>query len=143
MIGLDTNVVVRYVMQDDALQSLQATQIIENLSPESPGFISLVSVVELFWVFTSCYALKDSQAAQAIEVMLRTRHLVIDRAQEVHRALRLFKASAATEGSSPKADFADCLIREVSAAAGCERVLTFDKAAARHAGMVLIETPPR
>lgn len=136
MIGLDTNVVVRYVMQDDALQSPQATQIIENLSPESPGFISLVSVVELFWVFTSCYALKDSQAAQAIEVMLRTRHLVIDRAQEVHRALRLFKASA--EGNSPKADFADCLIREVSAAAGCERVLTFDKAAARHAGMSLV-----
>jgi predicted nucleic-acid-binding protein len=139
MIGLDTNVVVRYVMQDDAAQSPQAARIIENLSAEAPGFISLVSVIELFWVFTSCYALKDAQAAQAIELMLRTRHLVIDRAQEVHRALRRFK-STTSEAGNPRADFADCLIQEVSASVGCDQVLTFDKAAAKHTGMALAPT---
>ena len=47
MIGLDTNVLVRYIMQDDPQQSLKATRVIESLTKERPGFIALVSVVEL------------------------------------------------------------------------------------------------
>ena len=50
MIGLDTNVLVRYIMQDDAKQSWLATELLDTLSPESPGFFAQVSVVELVWV---------------------------------------------------------------------------------------------
>ena len=52
MIGLDTNVLVRYIMQDDARQSLSATKLMESLTVDEPGFVSLVSVVELGWSCT-------------------------------------------------------------------------------------------
>ena len=52
MIGLDTNVLVRYVMQDDPEQSVRATALVESLSVEQPGFVALVAVVELVWVLT-------------------------------------------------------------------------------------------
>ena len=52
MTGLDTNVLVRYIMQDDPTQSTKATKLIEALTLNEPGFVSLVSIVELFWVLT-------------------------------------------------------------------------------------------
>ena len=54
MIGLDTNVLVRYIMQDDPRQSPKAARLIESLDAENPGFVTVVSVVELYWVLTSC-----------------------------------------------------------------------------------------
>jgi len=130
MIGLDANVLVRYIMQDDARQAAKATTLIESLSAAVPGFITLVSVVELVWVLSSCYDLNRSQIAQSLEVMLRSRQLVVDQAEHVVRALRVFR-----EGS---ADFADCLIERMAACAGCARTMTFDSAAAKTAGMTLI-----
>ena len=64
MIGLDTNVLVRYIMQDDAKQSPQATRLIESLDAENPGYITTVSIVELYWVLTASYELTAAQAAQ-------------------------------------------------------------------------------
>ena len=64
MIGLDTNVIVRYILQDNVVQSAKATQLIEPLSVETPGFITLVSIVELVWVMQGCYkATKDECVA--------------------------------------------------------------------------------
>jgi predicted nucleic-acid-binding protein len=131
MIGLDTNVLVRYIMQDDARQSLRATKLVESLTVEEPGFVSLVSVVELGWVLSSSYDLDREQVAQALELLLRTKTVVIDRADEVMKALRVFKASSA--------DFADCLIERTAAGAGCGRTMTFDVGAAKSAGMTLIQ----
>jgi predicted nucleic-acid-binding protein len=54
MMGLDTNVMVRYIMQDDAKQSAQAARLLDALSVDKPGFVTLVSVVELVWVLSSC-----------------------------------------------------------------------------------------
>jgi predicted nucleic-acid-binding protein len=87
MIGLDTNVVVRYIMQDDAKQAAKATKLIEGLTVEEPGFISLVSVVELVWVLSSCFDLTREQISQALEVLLRAKQLVIDQAEHVVRVL--------------------------------------------------------
>jgi len=67
MIGLDTNVLVRYIMQDDAMQSPKASVLIESLDADHPGFISLVTVVELYWVLTSCYDLTGIQVKEAHE----------------------------------------------------------------------------
>ena len=130
MIGLDTNVLVRYIMQDDPKQSAKATALIEQLSPDNPGFIALVSVVELYWVLTSSYGLTAQQVKQALVVLLRAKQIIVDRADQVLRALRVF--------DDGKADFADCLIERTAAAAGCEQTMTFDVGAAKHAGMTLI-----
>lgn len=130
MIGLDTNVLVRYIMQDDAKQAAKATTLIESLSAAAPGFVTLVSIVELVWVLSSCYDLTRAQVAQALEVILRSKQLIVDQAEHVVRALRAFSAGTA--------DFADCLIERTAAAAGCAQTMTFDSAAAKAAGMTLI-----
>ena len=130
MIGLDTNVLVRYIMQDDAKQSSKASALIESLDADHPGFISLVTVVELYWVLTTCYDLTGSQVKEALESLLRAKQIVVDRADQVLRALRVFDAG--------KADFADCLIERTASSAGCSETMTFDARAAKHAGMTLI-----
>ena len=130
MIGLDTNVLVRYVMQDDPKQSQKASRLIESLTPEAPAFVPLVSLVELVWVLISCYDLTRAQIGQALDGLLRAKEIVLDRAEQVSQALRTFGASSA--------DFADCLIERTAAAAGCEKTMTFDAGAAKAAGMTLI-----
>jgi predicted nucleic-acid-binding protein len=130
MIGLDTNVLVRYIMQDDLKQSPLATRLIEARSVESRGFVPLVSVVELFWVMSSAYELDRGQLIAALEGLLRTKELVVERAEIVWKALRIFQTA--------NVDFADCLIERSAAAAGCERTMTFDRGAAKNAGMTLL-----
>jgi predicted nucleic-acid-binding protein len=130
MIGLDTNVLVRYIMQDDPKQSPKANRLMESLSAEEPGYVTVVSVIELYWVLTSCYALTGRQVKEALDVLLRSKEIVVDQAEQVMRALRVFDVGAA--------DFADCLIERIAAAAGCTQTMTFDQAAAKHAGMSLI-----
>lgn len=127
MIGLDTNVLVRYIMQDDAKQSALATRLVESLSAESPGFVPLVSVVELAWVLSSAYELDRTQLVEAFEALLRTKEIVVDRAETVWKALRVFQ--------SANADFADCVIERSASAAGCERTMTFDRGAVKGCGM--------
>jgi predicted nucleic-acid-binding protein len=130
MIGLDTNVLVRYIMQDDPKQSPRASRLIDSLSAESPGFVPLVAVVELVWVLSSSYALSRQQIAAALELLLRGKELVIDRADLVVQAVRRF--------SSGGADFADCLIESSASAAGCRATMTFDAGAVKAAGMTLV-----
>ena len=130
MIGLDTNVLVRYIMQDDVRQSALATRLVESLSVELPGFVPLVSVVELAWVLSSAYALDRGQVVQAFESLLRTREIAVERAEIVWKALRVFR--------SANADFADCLIERSAAVAGCDRTMTFDRGAAKGCGMTLV-----
>lgn len=129
MIGLDTNVLVRYIMQDDHRQSVLATRLVESLSAESPGFVPLVSVVELAWVLSSAYELGQGQLVEAFENLLRTKEIVVEQAETVWKALRLFHGS--------NADFADCLIERSAAVAGCDRTMTFDRGAAKGCGMTL------
>src|SRR5271163_4266104 len=119
MIGLDTNVLVRYIMQDDAKQAALATQLVESLSAQSPGYLPLVAVVELAWVLTSAYDLDRLQFCAALEGLLRSKEFIVERADIVWKALRLFRTA--------NADFADCLISNSAAAAGCETTMTFDR----------------
>ncbi len=127
MIGLDTNVLVRYVTQDDLVQSAKASELIESLTTASPGFISLVSIVELVWVLQSCYQSAKSDVVMVLETLLRTRELTVEHAEIIWQALRKFVAN--------KADFADCLIERCAHAAGCEYTATFDLNAIKTTGM--------
>jgi len=130
MIGLDTNVLVRYIMQDDATQAKKASKLIESLTPMEPGFVSLVVVVELFWVLSCAYELSRGQIVEAFDALIRSKQLVVEKKDQVVRALRVYGTSSA--------DFPDCLIERTANAAGCEKVMTFDVGASKKAGMALI-----
>ena len=130
MIGLDTNVLVRYIMQDDVRQSSLATKLIEGLSVDAPGFITLVSVIELTWVLESAFELNRSQIVEVFQRIMSVDVFKVDRVGIVASALRIYANS--------KADFADCLIERFSAHAGCAQTMTFDRHAAKIGGMVLI-----
>jgi predicted nucleic-acid-binding protein len=104
--------------------------LIESLEDDHPGFVTLVSILELYWVLTACYGLTNDQVKQALDVLLRTRQIIVDRAEQILRALRVFETG--------KANFADCLIERTASSVGCEQTLTFDVNAAKYAGMTLI-----
>lgn len=132
MIGLDTNVLIRYFAQDDAMQSKKATALMESLSAEGPGFVSQVALVEVVRVLERCYGVEREQMTDIIESMIGTKELVVEAADTVRKALRVFSASA-------KADFVDCLIERSGYVAECEYTATFDSAASKVAGMQLIK----
>jgi predicted nucleic-acid-binding protein len=132
VIGLDTNILVRYLAQDDPVQSPIATDIMElHVTEEDPGFISVVAMVETVWVLDRAYALRASEIAAALERILQTDTLVVESEQEVFQATMALK-----EGSG---SFADALIGALGAKAGCTRTLTFDKSALRVLGFSLVD----
>ena len=130
MIALDTNVIVRYLTQDDPLQAAAAADLIESFSPEAPGFVALVVVVELVWVLQSSYRAKRPEIVRSLEILLRSKELLVERAEIIWQALHRFAAS--------NADFTDCLIERSGNAAECEYTATFDRNAATSAGMRLV-----
>lgn len=130
MIGVDTNVLIRYIAQDDPAQSRRATKFIENeCSVETPGYVGMVVLVEVVWVSESVYGASRREVADILRRLLGIKQLVVQNAETVWQALRLFE--------STKADFADCLVIRAAQSDGCERVMTFDKQAAL-AGMTLL-----
>ena len=84
MIGLDTNILVRFLTQDDPAQSAIADDIFAHrLTSQEPGFVSVVAMAEVAWVLQRSYRIPDAAIAAAIERMLQTENLVIEREQEV------------------------------------------------------------
>jgi predicted nucleic-acid-binding protein len=131
MIGLDTNILVRYLTQDDPVQSVKATEILERrLTPKNPGFVSVVVVVETVWVLDRAYGLTAQEIATAVERLLQVEVLTIENEQEVFTAMVALKQG--------RASFADALIAELGTRAGCTRTLTFDQKAGRFPGFELV-----
>ena len=131
MIGLDTNVVVRYLTQDDPKQSPIATRLMEKtLSSDEPGFISLVVLAEVVWVLVLLYSVYRADVAEVVDGLLTTEQLRIESAQLAWRAKRRYERS--------KAEFSDALIAECAVAAGCKRSVTFDRTAAATSGFELL-----
>ena len=130
MIGLDTNVLVRYVMQDDPRQSPRAARLIEALSADAPGFVPVVALVKLVWALSGSYGLDRKQVATVLDTLLRSKELVIDRADLVTQSLHRY--------SSTGADFADALIERIAAAAGCTATMSFDAGAVKSAAMTAV-----
>jgi predicted nucleic-acid-binding protein len=131
MIGLDTNVLVRYFAQDDPVQSGKATELIERrLSERDPGFISVVAMVETVWVLQRAYGLDNLEVATAIERTLQADALVVENEQDVFTAMIALK-----EG---RGSFADALIGALGTKAGCVTTVTFDQKASRLSGFELL-----
>ena len=130
MIGLDTNVLVRFIAQDDARQSPLASTLIDTLTTDNPGFVTLVSLVELVWVMQSCYKASKPEVIKILDMLLRTQEMTVENAETVFKALNMFERS--------KADFSDCLIERSANRAGCAYTATFDGNAAKTAGIRLV-----
>ena len=134
MIGLDTNVLVRYLAQDDARQSAAATRLIEQeLSPAQPGFVSLVVLVELCWVLKRLYGAKEPELADTVAALLEAGPFRVEHRTVVQAAL-----ARMTNGQRGKAGFSDALVEALAQHHGCTQTLTFDKGAAASAGMTLL-----
>ena len=131
MIGIDTNIIVRYVVQDDPVQTAVAIKVIDSLSAEEPGYISVVVIAELVWVLAASYHAKKETIHRVLEMLLESEEIVVEQAEIVAQALRLFKLG--------DANFADFLIERSGNSAGCQHTLTFDQRAARSAGMRLLK----
>jgi predicted nucleic-acid-binding protein len=130
MIGLDTNILVRYLTQDDPVQSAKATEVIEQrLTVKTRGFVSVVTMAEIVWVLDRAYGFNDKEISAAIERMLQVEVLLIENEQEVFAAMIALKRK---QGA-----FADALIAELGAKAGCSHTLTFDRRALRLPGFTL------
>jgi predicted nucleic-acid-binding protein len=130
--GLDTNVLVRYLVQDDPRQAALATRTIERqCTPDSPGFIGQIVLCELVWVLESNYQQSRMQIASIIERLLQVSQLEVMDPDVAWRALSDYKNS--------NADFPDHLVARSNEANGCETTLTFDKKASKYPAFQLLK----
>ncbi len=124
MVGLDTNVLLRYLVQDDPAQSLRATEIVERrLTRRDPGFVSLVSILEIVWVLGTLYKRSRLEIADHVEMVLAADTLEVQNEQEVYQAVVALRNGTGT--------FEDALIGGLGAWRGCSATLTFDQNAAK------------
>ena len=124
MIGLDTNVLLRYLVQDDPAQSPRATAIIEHrLTKQGPGFVSLVSILEIVWVLGSLFKRTRREIADHIEMILAADTLEVQNEQEVYQAVVALRNGTGT--------FEDALIGSIGIWRGCSATLIFDQDAAK------------
>ena len=131
MIGVDTNVVLRLIVEDDAEQSRRAAKFVEShCTSDSPGFINRITLCETIWVLKSGHGYDRGKIAAAIKRITETVYFVVEDREHVQRALDRFERAAI--------DFADALVAEVNRAHGCDSTATFDRKAARLDGFVLV-----
>jgi predicted nucleic-acid-binding protein len=131
VIGLDTNVIIRYLTQDDLAQAEKANELIDTqLSAKQPGFITLLSLVEVSWVLASCYHQGRHDILTLLHDLLTTKQLLVESADSAYLAIKRCRDHDGT-------DFSDALIAVLSEAQGCEVIYSFDKSAQK-VGMTLL-----
>ena len=131
MIGLDTNVLIRYFVEDDPVQTRQAIRFIETRCNRAmPGFVDRVALCELVWVLSSGHGYRRSDIAEVIEELLASPELVLEDHDLVRATLNIFRNTGV--------DFADVLIGQVNRARGCKATATFDRKAARLDGFMRV-----
>jgi predicted nucleic-acid-binding protein len=124
MIGLDTNVLLRYLVQDDAVQSPRAAEIItRRLSEQEPGFVSLVTILEVVRVLGSLYKRSRQEIANDVEMILAADTLEVQNEQQVYDAVVALRNGTGT--------FEDALIGALGIWRGCSATPTFDEKAAQ------------
>jgi predicted nucleic-acid-binding protein len=129
--GIDTNILIRYIVADDPAQFRAATRFIEHeCSPQDPGFINSVVLAEVVWVLESSYQLPRLAIVDALRLLLGASQLSIEEVEDARAALQEYEDGA---------DFSDSLIAASNARAGCEYTATFDRRAATRNGFQLIK----
>jgi len=125
MIGLDTNVVIRYLVQDDPSQTKRANQLIENLTHAGETlWICQITLCEIFWVLERCYKLNKQELVNVLTSLLQTRQFHVEGDDVAWQALKDYERNSSV-------DFSDCLIGRQNAHCECVHTYTFDKNAAK------------
>ncbi len=121
MTGLDTNVVVRYLTQDDPVQARKANAVIGRAMDQGePCAISAVVLCELVWVLREAYGVQKAAVVTTLARILDTAQFVVEQADVARRALDEYRRG--------RGDFADYLIGWRNRDAGCSETVTFDRA---------------
>lgn len=123
MIALDTNVVLRFLVQDDPLQSARAVAFFASLSPEQPAYLCREVLVELVQVLERDDRLSRPEIAAALDGLLSARELIVEAREMVGQAVQRYRQGGAS--------FSDQMIVVGARLAGCHSVVSFD----RQAGM--------
>ena len=130
-IALDTNILVRYLAQDDPRQSAAAARLIESLGPQRRAYLSLVTILETVWVMEGRYGASRREVRSILEDLLKQDAFEIKEADGLREALGHF--------ARPSVDLHDALILCLAQQRKA-KVLTFDKKAAKQLGMQLLST---
>jgi predicted nucleic-acid-binding protein len=118
--GVDTNVLIRFIVRDDVDQAAAADMFLEReCRREAPCLINRIVLCELVWMLGRGYRYRRDQIAGVIEKILRTEEFRVENAAEAWAALSGYRQG--------RADFADCLICTTNRALGCARTATFDR----------------
>jgi len=134
MRGMDTNILVRHFVDEDDPQTTVARSFLRTLTLEGPGYVSTVALIEMWWVLSKSYGMERAGLIRTIGRMLADPHLRVEHESEVAEAVNRFVMGSA--------DFQDYLIERRCATAGCSQTMTFDRSAARSAGMALLAHNP-
>ena len=119
MIGIDTNVLVRFLVEDDVRQTARVKALFRRvIEAEDSLFVSHVVACELSWVLVTCYRFDRAAVVRAVLSLLASRNVTFEDVEAMHRAVSAF--------AQAKGDLADYLIRERGRKEGCETVFTFD-----------------
>lgn len=124
MIGIDTNVLVRFLVQDDAKQAAAARSLFDRCSSRTPGFIGREVLIETVWVLERAYRQTPEAIASALMGLLEAEEIIVEQAADA-----VIAAMAYADGAG---DFADHMITSTAIRAGCDTLYTFDRKAARH-----------
>ena len=122
MIGIDTNILVRYIVQDDQEQARLATSILEGeLSEKAQGLVSAVVLCELVWVLRRAYGYEKEQIVEVLRSLMSSSDLMVDRVDDAWRALREYETGSA--------DFSDYYIGQMNRTLHAETTYTLDRKA--------------
>jgi predicted nucleic-acid-binding protein len=125
MIGLDTNILLRAVTNDDPVQSPHAREILSSFTPDRQAVINVVTLVEFAWTLRARYRYRREEIGEIIEQLIRSKaYLVLERGAVIEALVR---------SKDDGLDFADALVGELNLAAGCKATWTFDHKASSSA----------
>ncbi len=131
MKGLDTNVLVRYLVQDDPAQAHRASRYIErHCTADSRCLINNIVLCELVWVLESAYEYKKEIISEALEKLFMASGFEFEDKNIAWAALNDYRVR--------NTDFADCLIGRLNRTLGCDETVTFDKALKQLDGFKLL-----
>ena len=129
MLGIDTNVLIRYLVRDDQPQYEKARRLINReVSVREPVLVSLLVLLETEWVLRSRYELAKPDIVAAFSALLDAAELAFEDEPSIEHAIYSWKDSAA--------EFADCLIEARNRRLGCRATATFDGKALKLAGFI-------
>ena len=130
MTSIDTNVIVRYLVGDEAEQAEAARALLDGLTPDDPGFICREVVIETAWVLERSYRFTRAQVAEALMDLTASDSLVVENSDDVAAAAYLYRQGGA--------GFSDLMVLSAAERAGATPLYTFDRRLARMEGAVLV-----